>query len=89
MAVEPTYLIDMDKLREYLPANDLAERYATEAVREKWLVPDTRLQAIADAYREWKDWWQDPDIDFQEARNGPDPSVFALLDALTQENDDG
>ena len=55
-------------------------RFIDNAITEGALVPDTRLQAITDA-------WNDPsDIGaYRRSENKISPELAALLDALTKE----
>lgn len=82
MTVEPTYRID--RTRMVVPHRD----WITQALNKGVLVPDTRLQAIADAWNSGESvgrWHANAAMRKASFRKDW-PELASLLDALTKDN---
>lgn len=91
MTVEPSWRIVSDAcLPPHMghvcpPGSYLCEDCGAE-LREEWLVPDTRLQDIADAWNRYETKYRTDPLS-RDVGTLFD-NVTALLDALTKENSD-
>ena len=97
MTVEPSYLIDPRWLKQThtdaVAAVDMMnDGYGYHAFGVNSLVPlmtDTRLRAIADAWNVGdKSQWMDSPESMRKDLRSHWPELAALLDVLTEENDD-